>query len=254
MDLAALQSSFQQHLLTGDATVVSAIRPGGLGAERRLAIYHNAYRMRLIEALRDTFGHTVRYLGDELFNEVARRHVEAHPSRHASLREYGDGFDATLTRQLPQAPEVGELACMDRALRHAFDGPDARSLQLTDFSGVTTAQWDTLGLVLHPTYARLRFAHNTLTLWQALDQDSDTPPAMLLEEPGELLIWRRGHQPHFRSLEPLEAAALDMLHGGASFSATGAALADRFDEPELPLRLGAALRRWIDDGLIVAIR
>ena len=252
--LVPLQAAFQQHLLAGDGTITAAIRAGGIGIERRLAIYHQAYRMRLVETLRDTFGHTLLYLGDEIFDAVALAHVEAHPSAHASLRDYGDGFDTTLAQQLPQAPEVAELARLDRALRHAFDGPDAPVLTLQDLAAIAPERWATLGFELHPTFARLQLNHNTLALWQALDQDEDPPPALPLAEPGELLIWRRGHQPHFRSLPAHEAAALDALHAGLCFADTGAQLAARFDLPDMATQLGGLLRRWIDEALLSAWR
>ena len=149
---------------------------------------------------------------------------------------------------------MAELARLDRTLRHAFDGPDAPVLTLADLAAVASERWATLGFGLHPTFARLRLHHNTLALWQALDQDEDPPPALPLAEPGELLVWRRGHQPHFRSLPALEAAALEALHAGLSFADTGARLAARFGEPDMAAQLGGLLRRWVDEELLSALR
>lgn len=251
--LLPLQQQFQQHLLHGDQQVAQAIRPGGIGIERRLAIYHHAYRQRLVDTLRDTYGHTLLYMGDELFDATARQHVQDHASAHASLRDYGDGFDATLAACHPQVGELPELARLDRSLRHAFDGPDAPLLALSDLGALPPARWASVGFVLHPTFARLQLRHNTLALWQALDHDEDPPPALPLAEPGELLIWRRGQQPHFRSLQPLEAAALDALARGLSFAATGQYLSERFEQQAtMAAELGALLRRWIDDELLTA--
>ena len=97
------------------------MRPGGIGAARRLAIYHHAYRARLLDTLRDSFGHTRSYLGDEQFDGAARAYIEAHPSCTASLRWYGQGFPAWLRQRWPDDGEIGELAALDRALRAAFD-------------------------------------------------------------------------------------------------------------------------------------
>ncbi|MBA3591094.1 MAG: putative DNA-binding domain-containing protein [Methylibium sp.] len=65
--LEALQGAFQRHLLDEPSDFAGAVAQGGrIGVERRLAIYHNAYRARLIDALRDGYGHTLAYLGDGL--------------------------------------------------------------------------------------------------------------------------------------------------------------------------------------------
>ena len=252
--LAQQQSSFLQHLLTGDAAIATHIRDGGIGTERRLHIYHHAYRMRLIDTLRDSFGHTLLYLGDEHFNAAALAHVEGHTSSHPSLRWYGADFPQTLATRFDQAPQVAELAQLDWALRHAFDGPDAPVLTLADLAELAPGRWADVGFTLHPTYTRLQLRHNTLAIWQALDDDGVPPEAAPLAECGELMIWRRGHQPHFRSLQALEAVALSGLHGGLGFAVVCATLADRFASADMAAEVGSLLRRWVDEELLTEVR
>ena len=110
--------------------------------------------------------------------------------------------------------------------------------------------WAHVGFTLHPTYARLQLQHNTLAIWQALDQDGTPPEAAPLAEPGELLIWRRGNQPHFRSLQPLEAAALDGLHQGLGFAELCARLSAQFESQALAAEVGGLLRRWVEEELL----
>ena len=261
ISLLALQMQFQHHVLDGGAAVTSRfaaqIKPGGIGLQRRLHIYHHAYRMRLVDALRDTFGHTLLYMGDVEFNAAALASIEANPSTHASLRDYGEHFAQSLTQRFPQAGELAELALLDRTLRHAFDGPDAPVLTLADLAAFSTASpthWAETGFVLHPTATRLRLMHNTLALWQALDQDQAPPEAAPLAEPGELLIWRRGQQPHFRSLQALEAAALDCVAQGQSFAELCHQLSMRFQHPNMAAEVGGMLRRWVEEELLSALR
>jgi hypothetical protein len=253
-DLRTLQRALQAHLLNGDAAVAGWVRPGGMGVERRIAIYHHAYRQRLLAALRDTFGHTLRYMGDQWFDAAALHHIERNPSWHASLRDYGADFERTLASLHPDMGELPELACLDRTLRHAFDGADAMPLALSELAAVKPEQWGHLGFVFHPTVSRHQLQHNTLAIWQALDDEQDAPPALPLARPGELLVWRRGEKPHFRSLQALEAAALDELIKGAPFAETAQRLAAASDDPNSTAALGALLRRWIDDELLVAIQ
>ena len=58
-----------------------------------------------------------------------------------------------------------------------------------------------------------------------------------------MLVWRRGEQPHFRSLAPIEAAALDLVARGRSFGEACAALAAAFPEADIAVEAGTMLRR-----------
>ncbi len=253
MNLQALQEQFQQHLLAGDGGIAAAVKRGGIGVARRLAIYHHAYRMRLVDTLRDSYGHTLVYLGGEAFDAAALAYVEVQPSDHASLRWYGASFAQALALRFDEDDEVAELAALDWALRLAFDGRDAPVMTLADLAALPPDAWSQVGFALHPTYARLRLQHNTLALWQALDRDQAPPAAAPLAEAGDVLIWRRGHQPHFRSLQALEAAALDCLHGGLSFARTCERLSAHFERADTVAEIGTLLRRWIDEELLSAI-
>ena len=220
---------------------------------RRLAIYHAGYRARLIDALRDTFGHTARLLGAGRFDELALRYVERHPSHRPSLRWYGDDFARCLGHWLPQDGALAELAALDWALRAAFDCADAQPLDLAALAAVPPAAWDGLRLRLLPGCTRLTLRYDTLALWHALDADQPPPPAYRLAEDMPVLIWRRDLQPHFRSLSVAEALAIDRTLAADTFADTCAALAALGPEIDPTHCAGACLRRWIEDGLIIGI-
>ena len=87
MNLQDLQNDFQQKVLDADCTGASWIKesPHGLSSKDRLAIYHNAYRVRLIDVLLDTFEHTAIYLGDEWFRQLAAAYMQSHHSTHNNI-------------------------------------------------------------------------------------------------------------------------------------------------------------------------
>lgn len=252
--LLALQWSLQAHLLDGNAAIEAMVAAGhGIAVRQRLAIYHHAYRARLGGALRDSFGHTATYLGDEWFDADALAFVQSHPSTASSLSGYGAGFAAWLLERHPRDADIGELAALDWALRRAFDGADATPLGLAALAGVAPEAWARIGFAFVPTCVRLTFTHNTLALWHAIDQEQAPPKALLLDTPQHVLVWRQGHQPHFRSLGNLEARAISALHGGASFAAVCERLAVEFAQNDVALEAGSLLRRWIDEQLIAAV-
>ena len=249
--LETLQAAFIDHLQDASSRLVEAVADGGrIGIERRLAIYHNAYGARLVEALRDSYGHTLSYLGDEGFEAMARAYMACHPSGHPNLRWFGSRFPDWLAATCTDDPDIGELASLDWALRLAFDGADAPVLALDALAALPPEAWETVRLVWHPTCRRLVLKHNTLAIWQALDQDQVPPPAQALASPTQLLVWRHELQPHFRSLGAFEASAVDRLLGGAGFAAACEALQAEFPESETAPEAGALLRRWIDEGLL----
>ena len=263
--LMQLQTAFQQHVLDSHPTLIDEIgapgsalapcdtRPDKFPAQRRLHIYHHAYRARLVDALRDSFGHTARYLGDDWFDADALAYVQAHPSTEPSLNDYGAGFADWYLQRHPQDPDIGELASLDWALRRAFDGPDATPLTLDDLGQIAPDAWEHVGFAVVPTCTRLRLTHNTVALWQALDNNEAPPAAAPLAQPTTLLVWRRGHSPHFRSLGLLEDAALLALQGGAPFAAVCAQMSAQFVDTDVPAQAGALLRRWIDEELLCGL-
>ena len=78
--LARLQQNFQDYLLAeaGSGPVRGYIVDDAkVGAARRLAIYHDAYRLRLIEALSSAYPKLQTLLGDRLFDDTARAYIDA---------------------------------------------------------------------------------------------------------------------------------------------------------------------------------
>lgn len=250
--LLAVQSRFQQHML-GQADA-SALLSGS--AERRtlgLAIYAHAYRQRLVDALADAYAKTRAVLGPEVFEASALRYIAEHPPTTRSLRWYGGSFAEHLRTALPQHPHVVELAQLDWSLRNAFDGPDSPVLASADLAGVPAPAWAILQLTLVPTAELLRFQHNTVALWQALDDDAAAPATERGQVAVDWLVWRKGLQPHFRSLHPIEAALLRAMQGGTSFAQAceqAQAGSNRDDDGAAAMRIGAFLRLWLDDGLL----
>lgn len=270
--LNALQCQFQQALLDADASVPPALAarllPGpvaGFGVAERLHIYRHAYAARLIEALRETFGHSARYLdaqfdgkGASAFDRLAGAYVQSHPSGERNINAYGRDWPAWLGEHLARWPELAELARLDWQLRRAFDGPDEAALTLAGLAArVGQDGWEWQALQPVPTFCRLQFATNALALWHAIDrEDAEPPAATVLAEPLTVVVWRVGEQPHFRSVDAFEARALDALLAHGSFGAMCAQLQEALPDDdaqgaaELAAAAGGLLRRWVDEALL----
>lgn len=254
MKLQQLQQNFIA-LLHNQANAIGAgvIVGGRIDVATRLHIYHHGYRARLLEVLQDVFEHTWGYLGDDAFNTQARGFIETHPSAHRTLNRYGDGFPNYLASQFPNDAEIAEIAQLDWMMRCAFDGANARPLTIADLAVVAPAQWAHLGFKFHPTLTLHTFSHNAASIWDALDHNQTPPPAQALAEIATIVVWRRDVRPHFMTVDTLQAKAISLLQGGASFAASCEQLQATFPEMDVVPALGVAMRSWLNYEMLVAI-
>ena len=91
---------------------------------------------------------------------------------------------------------------------------------------------------------------NTLSLWHALDDDTEVPRPEALPEPMSVLVWRCDERPHFRSMAPMEAYAMGLLVQGQSFANICASMAAQFADEDTTAVAGALLRRWVEEGAL----
>ncbi len=248
-----MQESMARYLLAGDPRMERFLAPRpGLAGQRRLAIYANAYRARLTEALREGHGHTASYLGTDAFELAAEGYIADHPSVHSNLRWFGARFPEWLARRHPARAELGELARLDAALRRAFDGENAAALTPACLRAMEPREIETLRLRFVPTFERLVLDHNTLAIWHALDRNEAVPTVQRLDAPVEIAVWRVDWRPHFRSVGAVESAAISSLGQGIRLQALCEALQERYPEEDSAAEAGALLRRWLDESMLRA--
>ena len=244
--LAAVQRHFADRVL---ANALPPEMPEDL-ITGRLPIYHHAYRARLAEVLADTYGKTCLYMGSDTFEAHARDYAVAHPPRTRSLNRYGEGLVGTLRAAYPDNPELHELAQLDWDLRTRFDSADVPTLETAAAQASDT--WTTRPGVLHPSALLRAITTNVVGVWNAIHTDDDVPEAVALPAPATLLVWRKGHQPHFRTLDAAEAVWVQALHAGASVHDACTALLGSGLWQGDPTVLGGWLAQLLDDGLVQA--
>jgi hypothetical protein len=256
--LAGIQNDFQEYVLgrTSDNPAIKSaiLNQYGLNADDRLAIYYDAYRIRMREALSDTYGKTHGYIGDDMFAEFSTGYLQAYPSHSPNLRWYGQRFSVYLQQVLPDHPVVAELAAFEWALSLAFDAPDAPTLTIEDMQVLQPEQWETLGFHLHPSLQFLPMHTNATAIWLAMEQDLTPPDAVVSENPEHWLIWRKQLQSHFRSLDQYETKALQELRRGDAFSAVCDAANESAGEQDITPKIAGWLQTWLHDELLGKIR
>jgi hypothetical protein len=232
--LADFQRRFQAGLMAGDLQDLAGevVRTPGL------AVHSYAARAVLLEGLADNFAKTLHWLGGDDFTEHALAYAAISPSSSWTLADYGSDFPEFLRRQLPDDPEVAELAAIDWALRCAFACPDPAPADWAQAAGL---DWDGLRLKLAPGASLLALSTNADAIWSVIP-DSPIDP---LPAPGWVLVWRQGMEPSFRRPPAVEAALLAALAAGQRFGpacdASGAT----------SHAIGGWLQGWLSAGLVL---
>jgi hypothetical protein len=252
--LAQLQRALQHHVLNGDAAIVDAVKgTAAVPAPTRLAVYSNAYRIRLADALGDNMPHLRELLGEDGFGAVAARYIDAHPSQFASIRWFGDRLAQELERSHSGQPWVAELARWEWALATSFDSQDARTVGIEALATVAPGDWGELRLEFHPSVQQLELMTNAQALFKALAEEQSPPQPAILEHPQSWLLWRQDLKTQYRSLEPAETAALTVVRGGGSFGEMCATLCEWHEADEVPLVAAGMLKRWLVEELLVGL-
>jgi hypothetical protein len=256
LQLRELQLDMQRHLLGEVSGVTTAIVDAPpLPAADRLAIYRNAYQVRLIDALHETYPVLHGLLGDEMWVELGGAFVAAHPSVFRSIRWYGRELAKYMAAHPPYSDEpiLSEVALLEWTLSEVFDAPDAQPLPHTALAAVDPSAWSELKFQFHPSLRRLELTWNTAAVWKAMSADETPPRPAAAAAAIPWLVWRRDLQNYFRSMDAIEAAALDSALLGRNFGEICEALSDSLPEEEIPPAAATLLRLWADSGLIVAI-
>jgi hypothetical protein len=251
--LRGLQQDMQRYLLGEVSGVTAAIVDAPpLGAADRLAIYRNAYQVRLIDALHETYPVLHGLLGDEAWIELGQAYVAAHPSLFRSIRWYGRELPDFMAGSVPysDAPILSEIALLEWTLSEVFDATDAPSLRRADLSAVEPSGWGSLTFQFHPSLRRLSLSWNTAAVWKAMSSDETPPSPDLSDAPVPWLLWRKDLQNYFRSMSAVESAALDAALHGSDFAQICEGLCALLPQEEIPAAAASLLGAWADGGMI----
>jgi Putative DNA-binding domain len=253
--LAKIQTDFQAYLLDAspDASKHAAftkqiVNDKKVGVKKRLGIYCDAYRLRIIEALSNTYPILKALLGDDLFEKTARSYIDIYPSTYRNMRWVGDQMHEHLQKTLLQYPIAAEMAAFEWGLGLAFDAEDAPILGLQDLAAIPPENWADLHFQFHPSMQLFRFKWNVLRVWQALNVGKKAPKVAQMNEP--CLIWRKDLNSHYRSLDLAEYAAIQSVISGASFGELCEKLQENATEEAATMQAAQYLSGWLNEGLM----
>lgn len=229
-------------------------------AARGLAVYHEAYRLRLLEVLGADYPVLARLVGAQAFRALACGYIESHRSTHYSVRWYGQAFARHVLRHAARDERrvLAEIARLEWLLGEAFDAADAALVGPEALGSLAPAAWPGARLRLHPAVRRLRVHARTLVCWQwARDEGAREGRPSLSPAEDEtwsmLLVWRAERRVQYRVLDHTEAQVLRHALSGADFATICAALAMQYAAVELPAVIARLFAAWLASGLVSAV-
>jgi hypothetical protein len=247
--LADFQRALAAHVRHGAAVPSGLVADDpAIPAARRLAVYYDAYRLRLIDALGEDFPLLRALLGEAGFRQLALRYLAACPSRSHTLRELGRSLPGFLARR----PALRATAAFEWALLAAFDAADAPTLTAADLDDVPPQRFARLRFALAPGVQVLRLRWNVPHAWSAWHGGAAAAPPARLSTPVDCLVSRREQRVYFRTLPTDEALALAALRRGRRFGAICGALARPGGAETAPARAAQLLATWLGEDLLAA--
>ncbi|GGY65605.1 DUF2063 domain-containing protein [Cellvibrio zantedeschiae] len=254
--LAELQSALQDFVLdkTQHAADLTLETPA-FSRQERLGIYHHAYRLRLIDALRNDYTALEAFVGEDDFLAIANEFITAYPSHHPSLRWLGEKlaeFLSTHTIWKTKIP-IAEIAAFEWAQTMAFDAADEPTSTLDDVRALAPDAWMTMQLKFHESAQLLNFYSNAPALWSSLINEENTVEPEIMSEANAWLIWRDDLRVVYRPLQQTEAWALQAFLEGKNFAEVCEGLCEWFDEEQVPMQAAQYLQQWILGNVITKI-
>lgn len=256
-ELTHMQEQFQKFIFSGQSEINdSIVQTERVSVDMRLAIYRDAYRLRLIESLTTTFPAVYAYLGTEAFQEVCTSYIDAHPSSYRSIRWFGDVLADFLQNYYDKKYSfLAELADFEWKMTLAFDAADQQVLHISDMANVPPESWADMQFTLHPSIQRVNYFWNAIPLWQALINDQELPELQNTSMATSWILWRSpDYIIQFYSLSEEEAWAIDAIIQGLSFGQLCEGLCQWINAEEVGLRAASYLKNWIQNGMVSELR
>lgn len=242
--LANLQQGFRANALDAPpASLIEAIRPAGVPAERRLAIHANHFATTLVEAVGGVFEATRALIGAEYFGGAALRFARARPPASPCLFEYGGAFPDYLAEAPGMADHayVIEIARLEWLMHESFHAPAAPPLNPTRLTAVPGDALAGVRLQPHPTLRLFAASFPAAEVWRGA-RDGELDASVLEGGPRRLLLIRPDLDVEMEPVSDGLYWMLEAISGGASLGAAAecAAADAAFDFAEA---LGACLGR-----------
>jgi uncharacterized protein (UPF0276 family) len=243
--LAPTQTAMFEWITAGAEPVgaEALVHGGALSAEERVGIYSEMYWLRMRDALREDFPSIVRELGDEDFEVLVAKYLQAHRSTHFSLSMAGRQMASFLeTMTVEGAPYLSSLAALERARTECFVAPDSAVLELGALQALASA-FATARLVPGASLQVLTLSHDVVS--RVSDGEANVEARKT-----HVVVWRRDWRVLHAEVAADEADALRRVLAGQGVAEVCEAFVEREDPAGAAF---AAIGSWVSEGMMASL-
>ncbi|NUO51268.1 MAG: DUF2063 domain-containing protein [Polyangiaceae bacterium] len=237
------------RFVTGNARVTPA---------EQVDIYRRQYWLRHDDALLDDYPGLAHILGEDVWAELVRAYLAAHPPTFSSLRDLGHAMADFVEKWdgLPAGREAitRSMARYERAFVDVFDGAEPPPLSAERLGALAPEDWERARIVLSSLVVRMRLSHPVHLLRKAVRGGES--PALPEARDVSVALFRKDLIVCFDELSADQSALLDALDAGASLVAACATVADGKTPEEgaaLAADVGSWFRNWAASGFIADV-
>jgi hypothetical protein len=228
-----------------------------LSAMQRMAVYHHAYRARLVDVLADDYPSVAHAIGEREFESLCRAYIERHPSKDPNLNHFGRHMPAfcRTRRTAPWRRFAADLAALEWAMVDSIHAPDASVLSLEALATVAPEQWASALLPKSDSLQVLRFDYPVNAYLQAVREEK-APPIPAPEE-SATAVYRHGKRIWRMDLTPAMAGLLEDLFAGKTLGEALASIEAHADGPETlaeaERNVMVWFRAWVAGGFFARV-
>lgn len=247
--LLKAQTQMQQAVMLGDrfdSAPAQWIRAkNAFAPHEQLAVYANAYRYRLYDAVAEDYPVLRHYLTDKIFSDLIWAFVEEVLPDHFNIGRFALKLPAFIQQALPDDAFAHAMCQLETTVAQMTDPTETQPLKETDIQGLTAETL--LGLTLYPrqALALMQFDQQVNAYYQSV-MDDQTPHEPL-HEAVYLAVFRHEDVVWRMELEAQEFGLLSKLFSGASIGET---LADV--EEDAQYKITEYFSKWMRNGLLAS--
>ena len=194
----------------------------GLSAAEQLGIYRDSVRGGLIASLGDIFPAVKTALGETFFDAMSARYVKTHPSRSASLDNYGEQFPAYIAafKPLEDYPYMEDVARIDWCWHRAFHAADPKTFDVAALSDIDPECLDRIRFRLQESIQTIASDFPVEKIWRlsrfpnSVDSNQEID---LSEGASWLVIYRAGLDTRVTSVDEVCYELLEAIKKGELF-------------------------------------
>lgn len=248
--LREIQQQFMGYLLEDDKKIVENVSAKDAEfIQERLAIYGDAYRLRLIDILRDEYLACACFFGEERFSTLLYNYIDAYPSKSFSVRFLGEHLSEYFVKCNEHF--ASELAAFEWMMSLTGDALDSHYFNRDDLNNMPHDQWAYLQFSIHPAVFILPCYWNVVDYWGAVTNELEAISPQKNASPTTWMIWRnKAYESFYRPLNQAQRILFQAIKNQQNFGTICEVLCENLPEEEVAEFALRNILRWIDDGVL----